>query len=49
MLRQKTKATVEREFEVIGYDIVEDEIVWNSVKTDIPLLLTQLNLLMHNS
>jgi len=25
-----------------GYDVVEDEIVWNSVKEDIPVLLDQL-------
>ena len=71
----KTKAAVERKFEIIGealnrikktdldllaeidnwreiigfrnviahgYDIVEDELVWDSIKTDIPLLLEQL-------
>ena len=71
----KTKAAVEREFEIIGealnrikkidsnilaeidnwreiigfrnviahgYDIVEDELVWDSIRTDIPLLLDQL-------
>lgn len=71
----KTKAAVEREFEILGealnrikkidiailenvdswkeiigfrnviahgYDVVEDEIVWDSIKSNIPLLLTQL-------
>jgi len=71
----KTKAAVEREFEILGealnrvkkidiailedvdswkeiigfrnviahgYDVVEDEIVWDSIKRNIPLLLTQL-------
>ena len=78
----KTRAAVEREFEIIGeslnriktidydilagidnwreiigfrnviahgYDIVEDEIVWNSIKTDIPLLLKQLKNIFDNS
>ena len=72
----KTKAAVEREFEILGealnriknididmldhidnwreiigfrnviahgYDVVEDEIVWDSIKNNIPGLLTQLN------
>lgn len=78
----KTKAAVEREFEIIGeafnrikkidinlldkidnwkeiigfrnvishgYDVVEDEIVWDSVQNDIPILIKQLNLLIQNS
>ncbi|MBA4389895.1 MAG: DUF86 domain-containing protein [Syntrophus sp. (in: bacteria)] len=59
----KTKAAVEREFEIIGeaeridnwkeiigfrnviahsYDVVEDEIVWDSIQRNIPVLLEQL-------
>ena len=30
-----------------GYDVVEDEIVWDSVEKDIPLLLHQLQQLLH--
>jgi len=72
----KTKAAVEREFEILGealnrikkidvqlldhidnwreiigfrnviahgYDVVEDEIVWDSIQNNIPVLLAQLN------
>ncbi|KAA3596255.1 MAG: DUF86 domain-containing protein [Calditrichaeota bacterium] len=75
----KTKAAVERQFEIIGealnrikkidislleridnweeiigfrnviahgYDIVEDEIVWEAINKDIPVLLNQLNELL---
>lgn len=78
----KTKAAVEREFEIIGealnrikkinvgmlanvdnwkeiigfrnviahgYDVVEDEIVWDSIKRNIPALLKQLNKIIENS
>ena len=78
----KTKAAVEREFEIVGealnrikkinadilsevdnwreiigfrnviahgYDVVEDEIVWDSVNRDIPLLLKQLKKIVENS
>lgn len=77
----KTKAAVEREFEIIGealnrvnkidstilnkiddwkeiidfrnvishgYDVVEDEIVWDSIKNDIPVLLEQLKNIIKN-
>jgi len=77
----KTKAAVEREFEIVGealnrikkinvdilagvdnwreiigfrnviahgYDVVEDEIVWDSVKRDIPILLNQLKKIVGN-
>ncbi|MCI5168480.1 MAG: DUF86 domain-containing protein [Candidatus Electrothrix sp. GM3_4] len=30
-----------------GYDVVEDEIVWNSVKEDIPVLITQLKRILN--
>ncbi len=78
----KTKAAVEREFEIVGealnrikkinvdilaevdnwreiigfrnviahgYDVVEDEIVWDAVKRDIPILLKQLKKIVENS
>ena len=78
----KTKAAVEREFEIVGealnrikkidvgilaevdnwreiigfrnviahgYDVVEDEIIWDSVKRDIPILLKQLKKIAENS
>lgn len=78
----KTKAAVEREFEIIGetlnrinkinigmlanvdnwreiigfrnviahgYDVVEDEIVWDSIKRNIPELLKQLNKIIENN
>ncbi|MGP8330193.1 MAG: HepT-like ribonuclease domain-containing protein [Methanosarcinaceae archaeon] len=78
----KTKAAVEREFEIIGealnrikkidigmlvnidnwreiigfrnviahgYDVVEDEIVWDSIERNIPALLKQLNKIIKNS
>ncbi len=78
----KTKAAVERKFEIVGealnrikkidvdilvevdnwreiigfrnviahgYDVVEDEIVWDSVNRDIPLLLKQLKKIVENS
>ena len=78
----KTKAAVEREFEIVGealnrikkidvdilaevdnwrefigfrnviahgYDVVEDEIVWDSVNRDIPILLKQLKKIVENS
>ena len=32
-----------------GFDVVEDEIVWDSVKRDIPVLLKQLKKIAENS
>ena len=52
----KTKAAVERKIEIIGfrnviahgYDVVEDNIIWESIKNDVPLLLNQLKSIQNN-